>query len=50
MNQIEFSPNDAVLPDKSNEIKFSGTLEELKKYLPELYEQITISEKNNESI
>ena len=30
---------DTVVPDTSNIIRFHGTLEEFKKYLPELYER-----------
>ena len=29
-----------VLPDTSNIIRFNGTMEEFKKYLPELYEKL----------
>lgn len=40
---LSFSCSEEVcLPDKSNEFKFHGTMEEFKKYLPELYEKMMI--------
>ncbi len=38
MEYIE-STNEPVKPDESNIIKFHGSIDELKKYLPELQEQ-----------
>jgi hypothetical protein len=29
-----------VIPDRSNQIRFHGTMEEFKRYLPELYEKM----------
>ena len=40
ISQIEFDPKHIVFPNKINEIKFHGSLEEFKKYLPELYEKM----------
>lgn len=40
--------SEPVKPDTSNEFKFNGTLEEFKKYLPELYEKIMKERKSDE--
>lgn len=47
MNSLKFEDNDVVYPDTSNEYRFHGTMEEFKKYMPELYDKM-IKEKDAE--
>ncbi len=47
LNEDEIEPSgfDIILPSNIYEIRFHGTIKELIKYLPELYEKIRIREK-----
>jgi hypothetical protein len=49
-NEINFDENHCVLPDQSNEIRFHGTLEEFKKYMPELYKKLISDNPKREDI
>lgn len=39
MENKTFKPNDDVVLPENNEFKFHGSIEEFKKYLPEMYEK-----------
>lgn len=49
-DEILFDENHVVKPNTENEIKFHGTLEELKKYLPELYNKLSIDNNDENKI